>query len=111
MNKNYDDGNWNWTYECKRLINTYDPKDYYYEIAFESDNGGYLTGNEIICQYIQSENILKIHKNRIELKFYVENFIDIKNILKPMIKVNNLVPYPIHISNNSIRKDKLNNLK
>lgn len=110
MIKKYDDGNWNWAYECEYMIDTYDPEDYYYTISFSIKNGGYLSGGEITCLYYQTKNLLKIYRNDTSIEFYVNNFYDINPILKSMIKANEAVPYPIYVSNNSIRKEKLNNL-
>ena len=110
MNKNYDDGNWNWKYECIYVNETNDPKDYYYVTVFDATNDYQFIKVDITCFYKPLENILEIHKEHTSIKFFVENFSDIKNILKPMIKSYNAITYPIYVSKKSIRRDKLNNL-
>ena len=105
--KNYDDGNWNWQYECKYVDPSTDPKDWYYNIGFKTKKGGYLNGKEITCRYWQTKNKLEIIKEGSVIKFYVENFNDIKLILIPMIKAHKAEPYPLFESKTSIRKKKL----
>ena len=103
MNKSFDDGNWNWEYSCKYVNPSNDPNDWYYYIAFETDDGGYLSGNEISCNYYNTKNSLEICHHNTKIKFYVENFQDISVILKPMIKAHKATIYPVFESNNSIR--------
>lgn len=105
----FDDGNFNWKYECQYITPTNNPADYCYSVAFESKDGGYIDGGVIICTYWQTKNLLTIsQKGKIE--FYVENFQDIKAIITPMIKANKAKPYPIYESNRKVRKDKLNKI-
>ena len=85
MSTFYDDGNWKWNYECKYVTPSNNPKDYSYLIAFETKDGGYLSHDEITCLYWKTKNKLQIIRKGIKIDFYVENFHDIKTILKPMI--------------------------
>lgn len=106
----FDDGNYRWEYKCKYEIPTNDSKDYYYHIAFETEDGGYMSGGELECYYYNEENILTISKDRSRVKFYVENFHDIHQILKPLIKGHKAVIYPIYKSISEERKEKINNI-
>lgn len=110
INKTFDDGNWNWHYLCVYSVPTNEPDDWFYEIAFETPDGGFLSNNQIECRYRKSKNILQIIKDHAIIEFCVDNYYDIEVILKPMIKAHNATPYKIYISKNSIRKNKLINL-
>jgi len=58
--------------------------------------------------------LLHIIRKSVKIEFYVENFEDIEVIIKPMIKANSLIVYPIYESEmlkiKKDRKDKLNKL-
>ena len=101
MNAYYDDGNWNWNYECIYATDTNNPNDYHYGISFE------ITYGDIDCYYYKSKNRLELHRCGVSINFFVENFYDIKKILIPMIKENDANPYSINISKRVIRKEKL----
>ena len=111
MEKNYDDGNWCWSYECQYVDNTAVPSDYSYNIAFETPNGGYITGREISCRYWETDNLLQIIKEGSFVNFYVESFIDIEKILMPMIKSEKAIIYKKFESVNPIRKKRKEKLK
>lgn len=109
--KTLDDGNWLWHYECEYIPPWDNPKNWYYTIVFETEKGGYLSGEEIICRYFNTENILQISHAGSKISFFAENFNDIENIIKPMIKgTEGAKVYPIYESIRSIRKDKINNI-
>jgi hypothetical protein len=106
--KKYDDGNWIWEYSCQYVNDTDDPKDYSYQIAFSTPEGGYLNGEEISCRYWKVDNLLFIHRRNGTISFYVENFSDIAKIIKPMVKATKATPYTIHVGDiRSQRKSKL----
>ena len=108
----HDDGNWNWKYECIYVNPTQDPKDWVYEIVFETKEGGYLSGEEITCFYYKTENVLSVSRNRGKIRFHVENFDDIEKILLPMVKAHDAVPYPIYVSKiGRTRKERRQKLK
>jgi hypothetical protein len=107
----HDDGNWKWKYECQFWNPSTDPKDWCYVIAFKNDYEGYLNQREVTCRYWKQSNFLRIHHDGASLEFYVENFKDIEAILKPLIKANAYIPYPIYESITKKRKDKLNKIK
>ena len=54
----FDDGDWYWCYDCQSS----DPSDYYYTISFETPKGGFLSENEITCNYWKTDNLLQIVK-------------------------------------------------
>jgi len=114
----YDDGNFNWRYECKYVTPTNKPKDYCYNVDFKTKDGGYLNGNEITCTYWKTKNELTISRKGIKgikLHFFVENFQDIEVIMTPMIKAHGAKPYPVFESQMSKirkeRKQKLHKIK
>lgn len=106
----FDDGNWKWHYDCQYISPTNDPKDWYYEISFETKDGGHLNGGAISCYYWQTENLLQISMKDAKIDFYTENFHDIEVILKPLIKANKALPYKIYESISKERKDKINKI-
>lgn len=108
--KTFDDGNWNWHYECKFISPTNYTSDWYYEISFETKYGGHLSDEAISCYYWQTDNLLQISMKGVRIDFYAENFHDIEVILKPLIKANCAIPYPIYKSITAERKDKLDKI-
>lgn len=110
QNKTYDDGNWNWHYECQFVSPSTDTRDWYYHIGFETKDGGYLNNKAITCYYWPTVNLLQISMKDAKIDFYVENFYDIEVILKPLIKANVATPYKIYRSISADRKDKLNKI-
>jgi len=108
--KTFDDGKWNWHYECKYVSPTNDPKDWCYTIGFETKDGGYLNHKAISCYYWQSEKLLQISIDDSRINFYVEKFNDIEVILKPLIKAYIAKPYPIYKSITLERKEKLDKI-
>ena len=106
--RTFDDGNWLWHYECEYIPPWNNPKNWYYRITFKTTEGGYMTGDEITCKYFNTENLLEIIYNRSKINFFVENFYDIYNIIKSMVKgTDGAKVYPIYESVRKTRKDKL----
>lgn len=105
----YDDGNWNWSYECQYVIPTNNTGDWYYYIAFETDEGGYLSENELSCFYWKAYKKLNISCKGDKFEFKnIKNFEEVKNILIPIIELNNAIIYPLYKRNiKQLRKDKL----
>lgn len=110
MERFFDDGHYRWEYRCKYHTPTNNIDDYYYYIAFESEEGGYMTDDEINCNYYHTQNIITISKFRGVLKFYVENFQDIYQILNPLIKANKAKIYSRFKSVSEERREKINNI-
>ena len=111
----YDDGEWNWKYDCQYVTPTNNPKDYSFQIAFETKDGGYMDGNEITCRYWKTENELQIIRKKTKVNFRVYGFGDIKKIVLPMVEAYQAKPYPIYESKMSIirktRKAKLEKIQ
>lgn len=115
--KYYDNGDWCWIYECQFISKSNNPNDWYYNVGFETKDGGYLNDNALSCRYWQTKNKLSVSKNDNVLYFYVENFYDAEIIIKSLIKAYNGSPYKIYESKmteseklRKLRTDKINNI-
>ena len=105
----YDDGNWNWSYECKYCVSTKNTGDWYYYIAFETDERVYLSDNDISCFYWKAYNKLNIRSKGKHFEYKnIKNFQDVKNKITPFIENNNAIIHTLYKrSIKQLRKEKL----
>lgn len=91
-----DDGKYFWRHECVYAISTTEPKDWYYEITFENENGeGILSYCELRCRYIEHENILEISNEGSTISFNVSDLKNTHKIIKQLVKGR---LYPLYVS-------------